>query len=219
VNAFASLARRVRRPGRAAALAIAAPLAAPTFTPTARELRKTAPIHVLGGHPVPRARKEQLSAYANAGERETPGLPHRAPGVLNVIRHRPPYDNLTLLRVIDGIAAIPVEAPDPDLPRGSRFTRDARKPRSGGLPVFRSVGRDIGWAGLNEEHPAATLPPGDWGIAGQERDLLHVIAAGAKTARIEVGGTWEALARQAAAERGWRGTRAATGLGYPGGAS
>jgi hypothetical protein len=203
VNAIANLARRVRRPARAAAPAIAAPLAAPTVTPSHPMLRVTAPIHVPGGR------------HTTPGR----GLPRRAPGVLRTTPRVLPADDGTLLRVRDGIAAIPVEAPDPNMPRGSRFTRDARKPSSGGLPVFRSVGRDLGWAGLNEEHPASTLPPADWGIAEQAHDLLHVIAAGAKTARIDVGSTLEALARQAAAERGWRGTRSATGLGYPGGAS
>jgi hypothetical protein len=204
VNAITNLApriaRRVRsvRHGSEQTPAIAAPLSAPTFTPT---LARTEPIRITGRHAQVR-----------------PVLPVRIPGPAPATPRLLPVDDEGLRRVRDAIRDIPVDAPDPNLSRAEKFTFDMR--HTTGLPIFRLVARKRGWCGLNEERPpAAWSPLGAWRLAELEQDLLNAIAAGTKTARIEVGGTWEALARQTATERGWRGTRAATGLGYPDGAS
>lgn len=164
------------------------PLPAPTFTALPPTLRQTAPIRITGRHAQVR-----------------PVLPVRTAGPAPATPRRPPADVANLRRVRDAIRDIPVDAPDPNLSRAEKFTADMR--HTTGLPIFRRVARRRGWCGLNEEFPLATLSPlGAWRLEERERDLLNAIAAGEKTARIEVDGAVQALRRQIATEQGWRGT-------------
>jgi hypothetical protein len=192
MSAFKSLAPRLARRVRSArhageqAPAIAAPLPAPvaTFTPTAHPtLRKTAPIRI-GRH---------------AGQEASRGhmvLPVRTPGPVPATPRPPAADDAALRRVRDGILGVS---------RADRFIADMR--HTSGLPIFRKVAGGRGWCGLNEERPPESWSPlGAWHLEEREQDILHAIAAGTKTARIEVGDALEALRRQIATERGWRGT-------------
>lgn len=232
-NLAPRLARRVRSARHGAPVpvaAIAAPLPAPTFTPT---LARTEPIRITGRHAQVR-----------------PVLPVRTPGPPPATPRQPVADDARMLRVLDGIRGVktgtvpegirrdqlsayvnaesvapggeasfiarvgeitvtshdrkPAEAA-PELSRAEEFTADMR--HTDGLPIFRRVARKRGWCGLNEERPPETLSPlGAWRLEERERDLLNAIAAGEKTARIEVDGAVQALRRQIATEQGWRGT-------------
>ena len=117
--------------------------------------------------------------------------------------------------------AAPRPVPDAGRPpetarqRASRFTADARKPRSGGLPLFRATGRARGWAGLD----SLTLPgqwAGQWAPwpDGQWAQAMAATAAQAEAARAQIGHYHAGRQQQEARIRD--AADAAPALGYPG---
>jgi hypothetical protein len=168
----------------------AAPLPAPaaTFTPRPRPVSPTGPIHVpYGRHLAPAAERPPRGPQAE---------PRPAPR-----RHVPAARDL-YERVLAGVAAIPV--PDE---RAAAFTADAR--RRGGLPLFRAVGKDLGWAGLDSVRLAS------WPAARLARESLSGTFAQTEAARSEI---WHAFSDADRREKRLRAAAdAAPALGYPGG--
>lgn len=202
MNPITNLARRLpsRRP---------APLAAPTFTPVARHLattrqqpaaRLTGPIHVPAGRhtaPAPQTatgRPMADKALLNRVRGGLQKLPAHAPaqGAGVDVRQRFEAD---LRRHFDGLLlrtpGTDAETPPVPLTRAGRFTRDARKPAKGGLPVFRAVGRDIGWADLD------SLGASPWPAADAARQSLALIGAQTDAARA---GVWQGISDAARRE-------------------
>lgn len=197
MNAITNLARRLPRRTPA--------LAAPTFTPVARHLaetrqqaavRQTGPMHVPQGRHTAPAPVRTGPTPAERAE-----LLHRVRGGLQKLpagaRAETGHDVMDrfeadLRRHFAGqLLPVPGAVADSPLTRAGRFTRDARKPASGGLPVFRAVGKDAGWAGLD------SLEPAPWPIVTAARRSLALIGAQTEAARA---GVWQGISDAARRE-------------------
>lgn len=127
-------------------------------------------------------------------------------------------------RLLHGLEAIPVP-PRPPAPdwrvRAAAFTADVRRPRSGGLPLFRATAREIGrreglpvnWCGLDEIRPIGRHVR--WSTAGWARQTAERIATAAEAARAEIAHVADELARQEKRIRA--AADVAPDLGHPGG--
>lgn len=156
----------------------------------------------------------------------TPAAEPPAPGPYPAIppRWHVPETTDQYTRLLHGLEAIPVPGarPAPDYrARAARFTADVRKPRSGGLPLFRQTAREMGrreglpvnWCGLDEIRPVGRHVR--WSTAGWARQTAEGIATAAETARAEVARMADELAAQEKRIRDAADT--ALALGHPGG--
>jgi hypothetical protein len=200
VNAIANLARRL--PGRRPA---------PSFTPAPRHLAQTrphpavaqtGPMHVPHGrHTAPAPVRTEPGSAA-----ERAALLHRVRGGLQRLPDHQKAETLThaagknvmrqfeteLRRHFEGeLLPVPGAVAAAPLSRAGRFTRDARRPSSGGLPVFRAVGKDLGWAGLD------SLGDSPWPAAEAARKSMALIGAQTDTARA---GVWQGISDAARRE-------------------
>ena len=195
------------------------PAPAPTFTPLPGSVRATAPIR-LPASPVPAGRhtapgRIRVARTARAAiEQALRGIERIDFRALDAAKAREGLTHAgTRPADVDPLTAPDWPAADPAASRADQFIADMRMAKRGGLPLFRQVAREVGWRGLNEERPApgpALGRPGrldDW-----EADSRNLIAAWVKTARIEIDGTCEALARREAQFRAE--ADAAFGLGH-----
>jgi hypothetical protein len=192
-----SLTRRVRLPGHSVGVAAMPANAAALPGPAGRKPYQTAPIAVV---------RESIAA-----------LPVEEPPAPRFTRRHVPEAAELYARVLHGLRALPVPAPEPEpdwRARAARFTADMRKPRGGGLPLFRQTGLAVGWCGLEEIRPAGRHAR--WSTDRWARQAVAAIATATEAARAEIGHTADELTRQEQQIRD--AADAALALGYPGGA-